>query len=126
MSAFAQPADAVVFVLRFDARCHFIDPEPLGYPSRSPLVVAGEHDDFQTQLVELFDRAVRRFLNRIGNGDEPGRAIVKRDEDDAAPFFLQGGGVPFAQRPARFGRAEIAVCRRERDGRSLARARLLQ
>ena len=52
----AQLADALVFVLRFDARFDFIDAELLGDGARGALVVAGEHDDFQSELVQMLDR----------------------------------------------------------------------
>ena len=52
----AQAANAIVFMLRLDAGFDFVDAEFPGDGARSALVVAGQHDDFEAELVQLLDR----------------------------------------------------------------------
>ena len=49
----AQFANSFVFVLRLDAGFHLIDAELLRDGARGAFVVAGEHDDFDTELMQM-------------------------------------------------------------------------
>jgi hypothetical protein len=51
----AELLDALVFVAWFNARFHLIQVGVFGESLRSALVVAGEHDDCQAELVKLRD-----------------------------------------------------------------------
>src|ERR1035437_3112137 len=81
--------DALVFVLRFNACFHLIESEFLGHGVRSALVVAGEHDDFQTELVKLRDGFGRGCLDEIGHRENSRSVAIDGGEHCRLSFRLQ-------------------------------------
>ena len=55
--SFAQFPDALVLMLRLDPRFDFVNPEFPRDGSRRPLVVAGEHNDLDAELMQMVDRS---------------------------------------------------------------------
>ena len=94
--------------MRLDPGFDFIDPKFFCDRARGPLVVAGEHDDLQTELVQMLNGGRRRFLDRIGHTENACRAVVDRDENHCLSLLLQ-----FFRAPFQFVQTAHALCAKE-------------
>ena len=87
--------NAFVLVLRLDAGVDFIDAELLRDGACGALVVAGEHDDFDAELMQMVDGSGGRFFDRIGDGEDARGASVNADEHRAVALVLKLRGFGF-------------------------------
>jgi hypothetical protein len=81
-------ADAFVFLLWFDTGFDFVNPELSGDSAGGAFVIPGEHNDFETEFVQLIDGGGGRVLDRVRNRDNPGRAAIDSDEDRSLSLLL--------------------------------------
>src|SRR5204863_1348868 len=70
-------------------------PKTFSADTRGAPVVAWEHQDFQTQLVQVFDCLRSRFLYWIGDRQYPGRTLVHGDENDCLALALESDRLLF-------------------------------
>ena len=69
------------FVAGEDFCQHGVDAEPLGDPIGGGLVVAGEHDDLDAQIVERGYGGLRGFPRCVGDPEDTRRVAVYRGEN---------------------------------------------
>ena len=78
----------------FDFRLHHIDAKLSGHCGGGAAVVAGDHDKFDTERVQLPDGLGGGGFYRIGHGEDAGRFAIEGDKHGGLSLFLKlhGGG----------------------------------
>ena len=75
--------------------------------SRGGAVVAGQHDDADAIRPQARERRRRRRLDRVGDGDDPGRLAVDRDEHRGRAVAPQRVGLRDSRSPMATPRSSI-------------------
>src|SRR5438045_2393487 len=79
----------VVLVLRLDAGFDFVDAQLVRDRSRRSLVVARQHYDLHSELMQMLDRAWRRFFNWISHSKDAAWLTSNGNEDCSLSLLLK-------------------------------------
>ncbi len=84
-----------MFALRFNAGFNLIDTKFFCNGARRALIVASEHDHFDSKPMQMINRCMCRFFYRIGDGENAGDAPIDGNEDRRLSLRLKIGGFRF-------------------------------
>ena len=82
-----------MLVAWFHAGFHAVDADLGGHGLGGFSVVAGEHDDFEPELVEGGDGLAGGGFDGVGDGKNTGRLAIHGDEDGRLAELLEGLGL---------------------------------